>query len=244
MSGVYDVIASIYDADMGENMQLPDLQYYVMMAQSVGGRVLELGCGTGRILAVLHSAGIDAWGVDNSEPMLAQARARLGPKAPLVFMDIRRLNLHNAFTLAILPYSLPTYLIKDDDWCALRSGLQNALSPGGMVLLDAFIPQPQSPTSGWQRDYARRVENEWLVRHKRITPLASNLNLVERRYRRKGSFERATLCTAEVIRTFTPTQLLDQAERFLGPVRRIDYDYGEEIGPSEAHFCTVLTEFG
>lgn len=242
MSRTYDEIAAIYDADMGVNMHLPDIQYYVRTAQSVGGPVLELGCGTGRILAGLHSAGIDAWGVDNSEPMLAQARARLSQNAPLVFMDIRRLNLHNAFTLALLPYSLPTYLTEDDDWYALRSGLQNAMAPGGMVLLDAFIPQPQNQTSGWQHDYARRVGNEWLVRHKRITSLASNFNLVERRYRQQGFFGGATLRTSEVIRTFTPTQLVDQAERFLGPVQRTDYDYGEATGPLDAHFCTVLTE--
>jgi hypothetical protein len=172
--------------------------------------------------------------------MLAQARARLGADAPLACMDMRRLALRGRFSLALLPYSLPTYLDGEADWAALAEGLRGALAPQGHVLLDAFIPQPAAVQAGWVRDYARQVGGRWLVRHKRITPLSPGRNRIERRYRLRGAFEGRTLRTCEDIQTYTPDQLAALAERFIGPVRRIDFDYGQAATAAGARFCSLL----
>jgi len=243
MSAAYDAIASIYDADMGVSMTLPDIDYYAGIARSVGGPVLELGCGTGRVLGGLLAAGIDAYGVDRSCAMLAQARARLGPAAPLMCMDMRRLALQAGFALALLPYSLPTYLADDGDWAALAEGLRSALAPQGQVLVDAFIPRPVSADGGWTRDYARRqADGRWLVRHKRIQPLGPDRNRIERRYRLRGAFGGRSLRTCETIRTYTPEQLVTITERHIGAVSRIDFDYGGPALEGGARFCSLLAK--
>ncbi len=244
MSAAYDAIAPIYDADMGASMTLDDIGWYRKLALAAGGPVLELGCGSGRVLAALRAAGVDATGVDRSGPMLRRARLRCGPAAPLLQMDLRALALSGDFALALLPYSLITYLLDDHDWLALAAGLRAALRPGGTVVVDAFIPQPRLAGSGWLRDYARRVDDEWLVRHKRITPLADGCHRIERRYRLRGAFGGRTLLTTEVIRPYTPERLVAQVRSHLGPVLRVDYDYTPGRSAAGARFCSVIAGIG
>ena len=69
---MYDTIAHYYDvihADLTE-----DIKLLLRVADPVRGRVLELGCGTGRIMIPLARAGYDITGVDNSVEMLAIGR--------------------------------------------------------------------------------------------------------------------------------------------------------------------------
>jgi SAM-dependent methyltransferase len=236
---LYDSIAAIYDADMGASMDLPDLECYLHAARAVDGPVLELGCGNGRVLAALQSAGIDAVGIDLSLPMLHGARERCGPSIALARMDLRQLALRASFALALLPYSLVTQLRNDEDWRRLAAGLRAALRPRAAVLLDAFIPRPELGDRGWLPDYARRVGVNWLVRHKRISRLGDGCSRIERRYRCRGSFGGRTLHTSEIIRPYTPIELQLQVERFLGPVLVLEYDYGVDPGSKGRRFCTV-----
>jgi SAM-dependent methyltransferase len=54
-----------------------DVDLYVALARRFGGPVLELACGTGRVLAGLAAAGFACTGVDSSPAMLARAERRL-----------------------------------------------------------------------------------------------------------------------------------------------------------------------
>src|SRR5712692_8742446 len=54
-----------------------DVDFYLDLARSAGGAVLELGCGTGRILLPTARAGCRIAGLDVAEPMLAECRAKL-----------------------------------------------------------------------------------------------------------------------------------------------------------------------
>src|SRR4029077_2093045 len=64
------VSAKYYDDAYATKEDLPDLEFYVDMAKANGGPVLELACGTGRILLPIAREGISIHGVDNSLPML------------------------------------------------------------------------------------------------------------------------------------------------------------------------------
>ena len=68
----YDRIAAVYATDMGQSMAFDDIGYYRALCQQRGGRTLELGCGTGRILLPLLASGIDIAGIDQSPGMLGQ----------------------------------------------------------------------------------------------------------------------------------------------------------------------------
>jgi SAM-dependent methyltransferase len=238
----YDRIAPIYDADMGASMTLPDVAYYLRAARACAGPVVELGCGNGRILCALIGAGIDAVGIDRSAPMLHQARRRCGGDVRLLRMDMRQLALDGDFALALLPYSLITYLLDDADWAALAAGLRRALRRDGRVVVDAFIPQDGLAGAGWVRDYARAFDGQWLVRHKRVHREADGCHRIQRRYRLRGAFGGRTLVTAERIRPYAPAQLVALIERHLGTVCAIDYDYTPGRGADGARFCTITAQ--
>jgi len=66
-------VAEFYDFDPIYAVR-PDVEFYVDLARSAGGTVLELGCGTGRILIPTAAAGCEIVGLDISEYMLAKCR--------------------------------------------------------------------------------------------------------------------------------------------------------------------------
>jgi ubiquinone/menaquinone biosynthesis C-methylase UbiE len=83
-----------------------DLAFYAGLAGTQGGPVLELGCGSGRVLVPLARAGHHVVGVDTSPHMLALAREKLATEAPevaararLVQADLRYLICSNGRAL-------------------------------------------------------------------------------------------------------------------------------------------------
>ena len=66
----YQVIAKYYDGAYAAKQDLVDLPFYGDLAEQSRGPVLEIACGTGRVLLPIARRGIAIWGVDNSRPML------------------------------------------------------------------------------------------------------------------------------------------------------------------------------
>src|SRR5207248_1465153 len=86
----------------------PDVSFYVEAAKAARGNVLELGCGTGRILLPIARAGCTIVGIDSSRLMLARCRAKLTAEPAAVQArvtlhqhDVRDFTLGATFALAI-----------------------------------------------------------------------------------------------------------------------------------------------
>ncbi len=91
----------------------------------MGGKVLELMCGTGRVSIPLLEAGVDLTCVDASEGMLARLKDRLRARnleARVVQADVRRLDLgEEGFELALIPsHSFSELVSSRDQLLALR----------------------------------------------------------------------------------------------------------------------------
>lgn len=239
----YDLIAEIYDVDMGASMTLDDAGYYCRLARAEHGPVLELGCGTGRVLSALRAQGMEVVGVDRSLAMLQQARLRCPRETILLQMDMRRLALRGDFAVVLLPYSLATHLLDEAEWEALSRGLRGTVRPGAKIVVDAFIPRPEIPGSGWIRDYARFVGGRWLVRHKRVIRSTGRTHRIERRYRMKEYFGGRSLLSVEYIRPYPPEELMELSSRYFGRAIRVDFDYGSGVGRAGARFCTVVSKW-
>src|SRR5918912_795093 len=98
-------LAELYDAFPFSD----DLPFYRRLAREQGARVLELCCGTGRLLVPLAEPGREIVGLDASEAMLRIAQRKLeqaGPsaagRARLVRGDVRDFDLGEPFDLAIV----------------------------------------------------------------------------------------------------------------------------------------------
>ena len=136
----YELMAPFYDlvnADLTE-----DLPFWLGLAAERGGPVLELGCGTGRVLLQLAREGQRAVGVDCSPAMLARARARLAQRADLaqrvtmIEQDMRALALEEQFPLAILPLNTFGHLLTFEDQHLALVRVAEHLAPGGCCALD------------------------------------------------------------------------------------------------------------
>ncbi len=72
----WDEYAPFYDWENARTLGRRDVGFWTHFAQRVRGRVLELGCGTGRISKPLAEAGVELVGIDRSAKMLARSEAR------------------------------------------------------------------------------------------------------------------------------------------------------------------------
>lgn len=241
----YDAIAEVYATDMGASMPFDDVGWYRALCQAHPGAVLELGCGTGRILNELLAAGIDAVGADRSLPMLQRLRrdaAARGLQPAVAQMDLRALALRARFRVILLPYSLITYLTDAEAAVALLAHLRDALEPRGLLVLDAFVPKPVASFSDYRLDYRREHGGGSLERAKRITAQADGTNRIERRYRlldADGVLQQE-FHTDETIRPYAAPQLLAMAAAAGFAAGTAVSDYADGTAAAEPRFFTQV----
>lgn len=244
----YDAIAEVYATDMGQSMPFDDVGWYRRLCLASAGPVLELGCGTGRILLELLAAGVDGVGADRSLPMLQRLRrdaAARGLASPrLLQMDLRAAALRGRFGVVLLPYSLITYLIDTAQATQLLRELGGLLGDDGRIVLDAFVPQPVTSFSDYRLDYRRAHGEGWLERRKRIAAQADGCNRIERWYRVLGADDtlREEFHTDETIRPYAPAQLRALAQSAGLTVERevADYDDAADRAVEQARFASLV----
>ncbi len=127
-----------------------DVPFYVDMARAAGGPVLEVGCGTGRILIPTARAGLSITGLDLAEPMLRVCEERLANETPevrarvrLVRGDMRSFEVEGgagAFALVTVPFRAFLHLLEVADQMACLAAIHRHLRPGGRLVLDIFNP--------------------------------------------------------------------------------------------------------
>jgi len=156
-----------------------------------------MGCGTGRVTLALAGEGLRVIAMDRSIPMLRvllrkAVAAGLDRHIRPVAANMSRPGLASRFAAILCPYSAFGYLIEPDERSRMLAGVRDNLAPGGVLLLDMFIPDPaldRMADGAEIHDYHRSLPpGPWapavtLVRSKRLTRLRSGVNRIERRYR-------------------------------------------------------------
>jgi SAM-dependent methyltransferase len=136
MSNPFDRFARLYDWE--HDRYVVDVDVHVSFARRFGGPVLELACGTGRLLAPLVQAGFAVTGVDSSRAMLERARervSRLGLQATLVEQRLEALSLDGRFRTIILGLdSFGLIITRDDQLEVLRAAKAHATHDGRLIL--------------------------------------------------------------------------------------------------------------
>jgi SAM-dependent methyltransferase len=142
----YGVTAEFYD-QLIPYRERGDIAFFVEMAQAANGPVLEVGCGTGRVLIPTARAGVEIVGLDLSPYMLDVCRANLAQEPPdvrarvqLVEGDMRDFALGRAFALATIPFRPFQHLTTAEDQMACLRAIHRHLAPGGRLILDLFNP--------------------------------------------------------------------------------------------------------
>lgn len=142
----YAFIADLYDWVTPYRTR-QDIDFFVSMAGTFGGPVLEVGCGTGRVLIPTARAGAEIVGLDLSPHMLRVCREHLEREPPevrslvrLVQMDMRHFDLGQSFRLATTPFRSFQHLTTVEDQLRCLSCIYRHLADDGRLILDIFNP--------------------------------------------------------------------------------------------------------
>ncbi len=124
-----------------------DVAFFVEAAQTSGGPVLEIGCGTGRVLIPTARAGIAISGIDLSPHMLDVCQRRLAQepvevqgRVQLDLADMRDFDLGQTFKLITMPFRPFQHLIEVEDQIACLRCIRQHLADDGRFVLDLFNP--------------------------------------------------------------------------------------------------------
>src|SRR5262245_11243933 len=130
----WDEYAPFYDWENARTLGRRDVAFWKRLAGRADGRILELGCGTGRVSFALETVGVSLIGIDRSEQMLARARRRLAAlrrrRGSLAFVraDIRLLPFADAeFSMVLAPYGVLQSLLREDDLSATLESVHRLL---------------------------------------------------------------------------------------------------------------------
>ena len=146
----YKSIAELYD-HVVPYRERQDVGFFMEAARESGGPVLELGCGTGRVLIPTAREGIQITGLDLSPDMLKICRERLKQEAKavrsrvhLVQGDMRSFELSRTFKLVTLPFRPFQHLTTVEEQLACLDCIHRHLEPGGRMILDIFNPKVEA----------------------------------------------------------------------------------------------------
>jgi len=137
-----DVVARFYDAVYAQVRDGVDNDYYLSQMAEAGGPVLEIGVGTGRLLAAALARGVDAYGVDLSPTMVERCREKLpGEDRDRVWVgDGVSLKTERRFSLVVAPFRVLSHVPALDDQIRFLESVHDALRPGGLFVFDLYVP--------------------------------------------------------------------------------------------------------
>ncbi|PJF42185.1 MAG: hypothetical protein CUN55_10355 [Phototrophicales bacterium] len=140
MTEFYDTIARFYDAENSE--MTDDLHLYSILAEEYGGPILDVGCGTGRVMLHLAQEGYFCVGVDTSSQMLARGEQKIAglpsiaSNAHFVLGDIISYQSDTPFNLILLPYHTFMHFKTQDVQIAALQQLKKNLATEGAIVFD------------------------------------------------------------------------------------------------------------
>lgn len=120
-----------------------DLSFYRERCLAVGGPVLELCCGTGRLTVPLAVAGVPITGLDISVSMLFRAREKAtaaGASVTWVRADMRDFDLGRRFALIFIPFNSLQCIYSLADLKTVLASVKRHLEPDGLFIFDVFNP--------------------------------------------------------------------------------------------------------
>lgn len=114
-----------------------------------GGRVLELGIGTGRVALPLAAKGLQVVGIDSSEAMVAKLRAKPGGSAlEVVLGELSEAAVPGKFSLVFVAFNTLFMLPTQEAQVRCFRSAAARLAPGGRFVIEAFVPDLARFTNG------------------------------------------------------------------------------------------------
>ena len=193
-----------------------------------GDRVLDLASGEGRHLIALRARGLDAYGVDLSEPLVRNARAA---GLPVARGDMRAIPFGRHFDALVSFFTSFGYFDDDAENLAVLHQVASCLRPGGRFLIDLpnraalearLVPHSEKELDGYHLDEHRSFEGERVVKRLHLTG-----DGVDERF-------------VESVRLFTPEEIADGLRRAGLEPREMYGDFdGAPFGPEASRMIVT-----
>ena len=200
---------------------------------AAGDPVLDLASGNGRHLRALRRAGLRAFGVDLSEPLLASARES---GMDVVRADMRAVPFLRRFRAVLSFFTSFGYFETDDENLGVLGEIAGCLQPGGKVLMDllnrAWLEKNLVPRSEMSRNGHRIVEDRSIDGNRIVKRIHLTGEGLEEKF-------------VESVRLFQPEEIREGLRKAgLDPGKIYGGFEGEEFGPSNQRMIVTATAGG
>ena len=141
----HEFVADFYDA-MYNEARPQDVGFFVDYAKNSGGRTLEVGCGTGRVLVPTAASGCDITGLDLSPHMLRICREKLDKqpqdvqqRVKLVEGNMTDFDTGEKYQLVTIPFRPFQHLVTAEEQKSCLACIHRHLSPGGFLVFNVIL---------------------------------------------------------------------------------------------------------
>lgn len=141
-------LPAVYDA---ENVWAADDDFFLdAVRRRQPARVLDLGCGTGRLTTAIVNAGFPVVGVDPNHAALIRAREKPGGSDVAWVTGMAACLGAGVFDAALMTSHVAQVFLSDAEWAVTLYDLRRSLKPGGLLAFDTRDPRARSWES-WTR---------------------------------------------------------------------------------------------
>ena len=123
-----------------------DIPFWLDVARTAGGPLLEAACGTGRVLLRLRQAGFDADGFDGSAAMVGHLRrkaAGAGLSVRAEAADMRAFDMNRRYARVLCVFNGFAHLETPEDQILFLGRAREHLDPGGACIVHMSYPGPE-----------------------------------------------------------------------------------------------------
>ncbi|MBZ0290962.1 MAG: methyltransferase domain-containing protein [Anaerolineae bacterium] len=136
----YATIARYYDAEHTDKTD--DLVLYSQLAEEYGDPILDIGCGTGRVMFHLAQEGCRVYGIDSEAAMLDRAKIKLDAfpyvrdKLTFIQADVLKYEMEQRFKQVLLSYNSLMHFHDQEEQLALLGKLRQWIAEDGLLVVD------------------------------------------------------------------------------------------------------------
>ena len=161
MEGYDEHTAESYDKGHGQGIYPGEKALFDKSIREAKGKILEVGCGTGRFILPYLKEGISIEGFDSSEPMLAILKEKAekeGLKPTVYHQSMQELDLEDRYSLIFAPQFVIQYIEKWEEVLLVLENFKRHLEKGGKLIITLVFPQVAAHKGGQKQEF-RKVQD-------------------------------------------------------------------------------------